>query len=148
MKKAISLICIAALICTLSLSAGANNAIPVGGGEGIEEDYPALLTDALDIMKHLAGLIELSQARIDELDFDDDGVITEEDAKLVFKALAEIAPLPQRNYTGGSTTEPDMGTEPEPGVNPEPNPGANPELNPEPPLPTEPEATTAPPAVE
>jgi hypothetical protein len=122
MKKVLSFILIASMICTFMIPVQAVQVAPVGGEV---QDDPAiespLMQDAMDILKYLAGLIELTPEREIELDFDDDGEVTIKDALVALIAAAGISELPDRtpaevpNETSApeATAEPDEGGESE-----------------------------------
>jgi uncharacterized secreted protein with C-terminal beta-propeller domain len=61
----------------------------------IEQATPVTIEDALDILKYIANIIELTPERFAQLDMDGDGELTVKDALEVLKGLAGIIELPE-----------------------------------------------------
>jgi hypothetical protein len=101
MKKVISLLCIASLLCALIL--------PVGSEGTPVPTRNANIFDALDILKNIVGMVELSP--IEKYDHNEDGVIDIFDALEVLKGLVgmrtavQIPPPPCSCGVEDCTTE-------------------------------------------
>jgi len=138
MKKVIAFLCVASMAYTFIIPSSAVRVAPVGGGENIEvprEAHP-LMEDVIEILKFLSELIELSEAKQHELDFNNDGKITIDDAVLALRVIAGLAEFPERDMIGETTAPTGETSAPEATAG---EPEATPEL---------PEVTTAPEAPE
>jgi hypothetical protein len=87
MKKVFTLFLAASFFCFLTLPTGATL-------DSSEYPRAANTNDAMDILRHVAGVVQLPYERRWQLDFDRDGIITTADSLVVLNSLAGFVELP------------------------------------------------------